>query len=155
MTMRFRNEINENNFKMCRDGCETGILAEKTRNKNSVFACIMCETAHCPKCLEKSHVGNCDNRILLDLITANNYCFCTKCKKAVFKDGGCNFMRCTCKYSFCDVCWAISKPWLATHLCLIKLTTKTKNYCTVTERIALTNIIINWNKINILGIFLL
>ncbi len=105
MAMRFRNKINENNFKLCRDGCEKGILTETTRNKESVFECIMCGTAHCPKCLEKNHEGICDNRILLDLITTNNYCFCTKCKRAVFKDGGCNFIQCPCNYRFCDVCW--------------------------------------------------
>ncbi len=115
--MRFKKEISENNFKLCRNGCENGILTESTIKKKSVFACIMCEIVHCPKCLEKSHKAHCDNRILLEMITKQNYCFCTKCKKAVFKDGGYNFMRCACKYSFCDVCWGPYPDHGQPHIC--------------------------------------
>lgn len=115
-------------FKWCPNPSCGKIVTMKTSLLKSVKC--SCGTSFCFKCGDCAH-DPLDCSMLLDWrkkckddsATANyivtNTKPCPKCKKNIEKNGGCNYMGCTCGYGFCWVCLGPHDHNMSTHKCQV------------------------------------
>lgn len=93
-------------------------VAAKSKSLFSViatqFLCASCNQRTCSRCREESHPGRtfCEHRedteVVQELLKANGWQRCPRCRRVVELTLGCFHITCSCKEEFCYCCAA---PW--------------------------------------------
>ena len=99
--------------------CETYWDADKNEK---VLYCRECKKSTCLECNQLEHKGTpCDKlRIQIEEgLTKQNFLICGSCTRCIFKEEGCNAVRCPCGN---NMCWGCKQNWGATdaHGCTCK-----------------------------------
>jgi len=86
---------------------------------DKILYCMSCSKKTCLSCNQLAHPDRpCDKiRIKIeDALTKQNFLICSNCSRCIFKESGCNAVRCPCGN---NMCWGCKKSWGATdaHRC--------------------------------------
>jgi hypothetical protein len=76
-----------------------------------ILYCRECKKNTCLKCNELEHKGRpCDKeRIKIEeTLTKQNFLVCSQCSRCIFKESGCNAVRCPCGN---NMCWNCKRQW--------------------------------------------
>lgn len=79
-----------------------------------VLTCRECNKNTCLDCNQLEHKGRpCDKiRIRIEeSMTRNNFLVCSNCSRCIFKESGCDAIRCPCGN---NMCWACKRSWGST-----------------------------------------
>lgn len=86
--------------------CETCWDIDPTEK---ILYCMQCSKKTCLECNQQEHKGRpCDKiRIKIEeALTKENFLICSNCSRCIFKEAGCNAVRCPCGN---NMCWGCKK----------------------------------------------
>ena len=88
-------------------------------SNDKMLYCMSCGGKTCLECGERAHPDRpCDKmrKKIEEGLTQQNFLICTQCSRCIFKEAGCNAVRCPCGN---NMCWGCKKSWGATdaHRC--------------------------------------
>ncbi len=83
--------------------CESYWDIKKNQKK---LECLTCKKNTCLKCNELDHKGLCnsDRKNIEDKLTEAILLKCSKCAKSIYKEDGCNKIKCACGNEMCWLC---------------------------------------------------
>lgn len=89
--------------------CDYAVDLPEATEETKIFICPVCLSSHCRLCRNKwfdRHEGFSCTEVadLSTILTKVLTRICPNCKVMIVKDGGCNYMRCTCTEKICYVC---------------------------------------------------
>jgi TRIAD3 protein (E3 ubiquitin-protein ligase RNF216) len=76
-----------------------------------ILYCRECKKNTCLNCNELEHKGipcNKERIKIEETLTKQNFLVCSQCSRCIFKESGCNAVRCPCSN---NMCWGCKKQW--------------------------------------------
>jgi len=103
---RFRIQANPNGRFCPGVNCNSGHIYNPVHGPQQIV-CIDCRHAHCNDCLVQHRQGaRCQPRnVAENAVRGNpNVRACPQCQRVIYREAGCNYLRCDCGHAFCWMC---------------------------------------------------